>query len=213
MPASPDAPAWTKEKPIVSDEPILVAPLEGLDELEARAKSLSLAFRDQPTLRESHVAVTSYLERRWYLTTEGTSVTDTRRASGIVIAASGQADDGQLVHDYMLRYGHTAKDLPTDKELEAESKKLAASIVALAKAPVIAHYDGPMLFEGEGAVGMIRNTLAPHLGGTPVPEGLNPQEAKTFGGALTDKVGLRVLSPNLSIADDPTAKDGAGKAL
>ena len=193
-----DVPSWTSEKPIVSDDPILVQPLEGLDELETRAKALSLAFRDQPALRESHVALTSYLERRWYLTTEGTSVTDTRRASGVVVAASGQADDGQLVHDYFLRYGHTAKDLPSDKELDAEAKRLVASIVALAKAPVIAHYDGPMLFEGEGAVGMIRNTLAPHLGGTPVPEGLNPQEAKTFGGAFAGELGERVMPKSRS---------------
>jgi TldD protein len=208
-----DVPAWTSEKPIVSEDPVLVPPLEGLDELEARAKALSVVFRDQPALRDSRVAVTSYLERRWYLTTEGTSVTDTRRASGVVIAASGQADDGQLVHDYFLRYGHTAKDLPTDKELEAESKKLVGSIVALEKAPVVAHYSGPVLFEGEGAVGLIRATFAPHLGGTPVPEGLNPQEAKQFGGLLADRVGERVLPGNISVFDDPTAKDSAGKAL
>jgi TldD protein len=208
-----DVPSWTSEKPIVSDDPILVQPLEGLDELEARAKALSLAFHDQPVLRESHVALTSYLERRWYLTTEGTSVTDTRRASGLVVAVSGQADDGQLVHDYFLRYGRTAKDLPNDKELDAESKRLVASIVALTKAPVIAHYDGPMLFEGEGAVGIIRNTLAPHLGGTPLPEGLNPQEAKTFGGAFAGELGERVMPKNISLVDDPTSQVGGGKAL
>ena len=72
---------------------------------------------------------------------------------------------------------------------------------------------GPVLFEGEGAVGLIRFTLAPHLGGTPVPEGINPQEAKTFGGAFTNQVGLRVLAPILSIYDDPTAREGGGKAL
>ncbi len=208
-----DVPAWTDEKPVVSEEPVLVPPLETLDELETRAKAVSALFRDHPELRESRVAVTSYLERRWYLTTEGTSVTDTRRASGIVIAASGQADDGQLVSDYFLRYGHTAKDLPSDKELEAESKRLAESIAQLAKAPLFDRYSGPVLFEGEGAVGLIRAALAPHLGGTPVPEGLNPQEAKQFGGALTDKIGLKVASPMLSIFDDPTAHDTNGKAL
>jgi TldD protein len=208
-----DIPGWTSEKAVVSEEPVLVAPLETLDELDARARTLSSAFRDQPQIRDSRVAVTSYLERRWYLTTEGTSVADTRRASGIVILAGGQADDGQLLRQYFLRYGHTAKDLPGDDELKAETKKLIDNIAALQKAPVIDGYSGPVLFEGEGAVGLLRSTLAPHLGGTPVPEGLNPQEAKTFGGALTDKVGLRVLAPNLTIADDPTAKEGAGKAL
>ena len=215
-----DVPSWTTEKPVVSETPVLVAPLEGLDELEARAKAISATFRDQPAIRDSRVAVTSYLERRWYLTTEGTNVTDTRRASGVLISASGQAapssqgaDDGQGLAQYFLRYGHTAKDLPSDDELKAEAKKLTDNITALAKAPILERYSGPVLFEGEGAVGVIRSTLAPHLGGTPVPEGLNPQEAKTFGGALTDKVGLRALSPNLSIVDDPTAKAGAGKAL
>ena len=208
-----DVPSLAPAKPVVGEEPVLVPPLESLDELETRAKALSTVFRGHSELRDSRVAVTSYLERRWYLTTEGTSVTDTRRASGILIAASGQAEDGKIVDNYFLRYGHTAKDLPTDKELEAESKKLAESIGQLAKAPVFDRYSGPVLFEGEGAVGIVRFTLAPHLGGTPVPEGLNPQEAKMFGGALTDKVGLKVLAPLLSIVDDPTARDGAGKPL
>jgi predicted Zn-dependent protease len=208
-----DIPSWTTEKPVVSENPVLVPALETIDELETRAKAVSGVFRDQPAVRDSHVAVTSYLERRWYLTTEGTSVTDTRRASGIVITASGQAEDGQELHQYFLRYGHTAKDLPNDDDLKAESKKLVATIGTLAKAPLMDRYSGPVLFEGEGAVGLVRTALAPHLGGTPVPEGLNPQEAKTFGGALTDKVGLRVLAPNLSIVDDPTARVGGGKAL
>ncbi|MBS1120364.1 MAG: peptidase modulator of gyrase [Deltaproteobacteria bacterium] len=208
-----EIPSWTTEKPLVSETPVTVPDLETVDELETRAKALSSVFRDQPAVRDSRVAVTSYLERRWYLTTEGTSVTDTRRASGIVITANGQADDGQELHQYFLRYGHTAKDLPSDDELKAESKKLVETISALAKAPLMDRYSGPVLFEGEGAVGLIRTALAPHLGGTPVPEGLSPQEAKSFGGALTDKVGLRVLAPSLSIIDDPTARIGGGKAL
>lgn len=208
-----DVPAWTDTKPVVSEEPVLVAPLETLDELETRAKDVSANMREQPGLRDSRVAMTSYLERRWYITTEGTSVTDTRRASGILVAVAGQADDGQLVSNYFMRYGHTAKDLPSEKDLAAESKRLAESIVQLSKAPVLDRYSGPVLFEGEGAVGLVRNSLAPNLGGTPVPEGLSPQEARMFGGALTDKVGLRALAPMLTIIDDPTAKDADGKAL
>src|SRR5690606_25728315 len=151
-----DVPAWTDAKKIVSEEPVLVAPLETLDELETRAQKLSAVFRDQKQLRDSRVSVTSYLERRWYLNSEVTSVTDTRRASGVVIAVSGQASDGQLLGNYFLRYGHTAKDLPSDKDLEAESKRLAESITELAKAPIMDRYSGPVLFEGEGAVGLVR---------------------------------------------------------
>ena len=206
-------PAWTADKPVVGDDPVLVAPLESLDQLETHAQALSSVFRDQSALRDARVSMTSYLERRWYLTTEGTSVTDTRRATGIVIDAAGLADDGQLIHQYLLRYGRTAKDLPSDDELKAESKKLAEGVALLAKAPVFDAYSGPVLFEGEGAVGLVRFSLSPNLGGTPVPEGLNPQEAKQFGGAFTGKVGLRPLSQSLSIVDDPTVGVGAGKSL
>jgi len=206
-------PAWSDTKPVVGEDPVLVAPLESLDALEARAKALSAVFREQSHLRDSRVALTSYLERRWYLTTEGTSVTDTRRASGVLVTAEGQAPDGQLLHDYFLRYGHTAKDLPSDAELTSEAKRIAANLALLEKAPVFQRYSGPVLFEGEGAVGILRATLAANLGGTPVPEGLSPREARQFGGALTDKVGLRTVSPSISVVDDPTASDAQGKAL
>lgn len=210
---SSDVPGWSPIKPLVSEEPVLVPELEKLDDLEARAKMLSANFRDLAYIRDSRVAVTSYLERRWYLTTEGASVTDTRRASGVVIAATGQAPDGAPLSQYFLRYGHTARDLPTDKELTDEAKKIADTIDKLGKAPVMERYRGPVLFEGEGAVGLLRFSLAPNLGGTPVPEGLNPQEAKNFGGAFTDQVGVRVLAPQLTVIDDPTAREGGGKAL
>ena len=203
-----DAEPWSPTKAIVSEEPVLVPALESLEELETRAKALSSAFRDQVHIRDSRVAVTSYLERRWYLTTEGTSVTD--RPRGGVVSRERSGERRTDLHDYFC-VRPQAKDLKTDKELEGETKKLIDTIAALAKAPVLERYSGPVLFEGEGAVGVLRFTLAPHLGGTPVPEGLSPQDARTFGGALTDKVGLKVTAPTLSIYDDPTAREGCAR--
>jgi TldD protein len=208
-----DTPSWTNHAPMVNEAAVVVPPLEPLAEIEDRAKRLSAGFRGQLHIRDSRVAITSYLERRWYLSTEGTRVTDTRRASGVLVSAASQAKDDQEINQYFLRYGHTATDLPTDQELTAEAKRLSTTLMELRDAPVIQPYSGPVLFEGEGAVGIIRSTLAPHLGGTPLPEGLPPQQAKQFGGAFVDKLGLRVLAPQLGLVDDPTAQVGDGKAL
>lgn len=205
-------PGWSDSPALVAEDPVLVPELEPLDELVKRANAVSAKFRDRE-LRDSRVALTSYLERRWYLSSDGTSVHDTRRVSGVLITAIGQADDGQDLAQYYTRYGHTAADLPSDDDLVAAGDKLADTVDALRKAPLIERYTGPVLFEGEGAAGIVRYTLAPHLGGTPLPEGLRPQEAKQFGGALNDKVGLKVLSGNLSIVDDPTTDKAGGKAL
>ncbi len=207
------APSWTTETPVVAEDPVLVPALETLEDLEKRAGTLSKVFRDKDIVRDSRVAFTSYLERRWYLNSDGTSVHDTRRVTGVLIAAVGQADDGQELAQYYTGYGNTAADLPDDNALLGQAKGLATTLAALAKAPMLQRYTGPVLFEGAGAAGIVRHTLAPHLGGTPLPEGLPPQEAKQFGGALTDKVGIKVTTGVLSIVDDPTATKVAGQAL
>ncbi len=206
-------PSWTMQKAIVDEKPVDVPANERADEMATRADAASKVLRDYDYVRDSRVAFTSFIERRWYVTSEGTSATDTRRVSGVVMVASTQADDGQDLTQYFMRYGHTARDLPNDDELKAQAKQLAETLGALRKAPIVDAYSGPVLFEGEGAAGIVRTSLAPHLGGTPLPEGLRPQEAKQFGGALTKKVGLRVMSPNLSITDDPTAVDAVTHAM
>jgi hypothetical protein len=205
-----ERPSYTKQPPLVREEPVLVPALEPAGDLEQRAHEISQVFRSMPHVRDSRVAFTSFLERRWYINSEGSSVHDTRRVSGVIITATGQAEDGQELALHYARYGHTAGDLPDVAELVREAENLGRDLAALRTAPVMESYTGPVLFEGLAAVGIVRATLAPHLGGTPLPEGLAAGEAQQFGGALAGRIGLRVISPLLSLIDDPTARH-AGK--
>ncbi|MBK9032163.1 MAG: hypothetical protein IPL61_12735 [Myxococcales bacterium] len=206
-------PVWSDVKPTVSEDPVQVPALEDKDAITARAERLSALFRDQPHIRDSRVAITSYLERRWYLSSEGTSTHDTRRASGLVMVVTGQAADGAEVAQYLSRYGATAANLPNDADLTMAARRMSADLRALIDAPVLDHYSGPVLFEGAAAAGVVRWSLAPHLDGTPLPLGLPPAEAKRLGGELAEKVGARVLAPTLSVADDPTAAASAGVSV
>lgn len=211
MPSGADS--YSKHQPVVSEEPVLVPRLEEPDDLAARAEKISAVFRGHPHIRDSRVAFTSFLERRWYLNTEGTNATDTRRVSGVIIAATAQAADGQELALHFSRYGHTAADLPDDEALVKEAEKLVATMAELRKAPLADNYTGPVLFEGQAAGEMVRHTLARHLGGTPLPEALPPDQAKRFGGALNDRIGFRVMSPVLTLVDDPTATHAGKRAL
>jgi TldD protein len=205
--------SYSKGKSVVSEEPVVVPRLEKLEDMAARAETISAVFRNQAHIRDSRVAFTSFLERRWYLNTEGTNATDTRRVSGVIIAATAQAADGQELALYFSRYGHTAADLPDDEALVAEARKLVATMAELRKAPLAENYTGPVLFEGRAAGEVVRHTLTQHLGGTPLPEGLPPDQAKRFGGALNERIGFRVLSPVLTLVDDPTATHAGKQAL
>ncbi len=202
-----NVPSYTKVKPAAMIEPVRVPKLETLGDLKKRAEKVSAVFRDQKHVRDSRVAFTSYLERRWLLNSEGNAVHDTRRASGVLMVASGQAQDGQELFSYYTRYGHTAADLPSDEELIKAAKAMAKSIEELQKAPLIENYTGPVLFEGDGAVGIVRATLAPNLSGTPLPVGVGQRDAARFGGALTERIGARVAAPILNVVDDPTTHD------
>jgi hypothetical protein len=206
-------PSYSKFKPAAMTEHVLVPKLETVQEMKARAEKIAAVLRKHGHVRDSRVSFTSFLERRWLLNSEGNSVHDTRRVSGVLIVASAQAEDGQELTLYYSRYGHTAADLPKDEELIKEAGQLAEQLDGLRKAPLVENYTGPVLFEGDGAVGAVRYTLATNLSGTPVPIGVGGRDAVRFGGALTDRIGLRATAPILSLVDDPSVQSADKTAL
>ncbi|MBK9071587.1 MAG: hypothetical protein IPL79_11390 [Myxococcales bacterium] len=208
-----DIPSWEAAKAFVSEEQVLPPAMESLASLTTRANALSKLFAGHTGIRDSRVAFTTYIERRWYLNSEGTSATDARRATGVSIVANGQASDGQDIAQYYIRYGTTEQQLPTDAQLASAIDGLIRQLQAQSEAPSIDRYTGPILFEGEAATAIARHTLTPHLGGTPLAEGLSPQQAKRFGGALSDKVGLRVFPAGMSVSDDPSVHAINGVAV
>jgi TldD protein len=208
-----DVPSYTKIKPQAMTEPVLVPALEPLDRLRPRAEKLSAVFRKHAHVRDSRIAFTSFLERRWLLNNEGNAVHDTRRVTGVMIVATSQAADGQELALYYTRYGHTEADLPDDTALARAAEELASKLDALRSAPLVESYSGPILFESEGAVGIVRAALAPHLSGTPVPVGVSARDAERFGAGFTDRIGLRVVSPLLDVVDDPTTSAAEKTAL
>ncbi len=195
--------SYTKATPVVTEAPVQVPQLETNEALGERAKKLSSVFRKYDFIRDSHVGLTSFLENRWYLNSEGTNATDTRRVEGILIVATAQASDGQEIALYYSRYAQSRRGLPSDAELEAEIKAMSKQLDAMRKAPLVSNYTGPVLFEGDGAVDMVRHTLAPHLSGTPPPVGISSSDA-LIAGKLAGRKGLKVISDLLSVVDDPT---------
>src|SRR5262249_16468298 len=78
-------PSYTKSTPQAMTGSALVPKLEALPDLKKRAEKISAVFRGQADVRDSRVSFTSYLERRWLLNSEGNSVHDTRRVTGVLI--------------------------------------------------------------------------------------------------------------------------------
>ncbi len=205
------APSYTRAQPVVTKDPVLVRALATNDALAARASAVSAAFREHDVIRDSRVAFTSFLENRWYLNSEGTNATDTRRVEGVIIVATAQASDGQEVALYFSQYSNAGENLPSDAELSKTARAMAATLEGLRKAPLVDAYTGPVLFESSGAVDIIRHTLAPHLSGTPPPVGVSSTDA-LLAGKLAGRIGFKVVSDLLSVVDDPSV-NSSGKTF
>lgn len=130
-----------------------------------------------------------------------------------MISATNQTNNNQLLHQYFLHYNQTTHNLPNKNELKGETRKLVDRIVALQKAPVIEHYTKPILFKNKNTINLIHSTLTPHLNKTPIPKNLNPQKTKTFNNQLTNKINLKILTPNLTIINNPTTHKNTNKTL
>ena len=159
--------SYARVKPLVIDKSVPVPALETDADMRKKAEEVSAVYRDLVHVRDSRVALTTFLERRWYPSTAKEPVPRTRaEVSGVLIAASSQAQDGQPVALYFTRYGRTGDDLPGTAELKKVAGSLSGQLDQLRTAPLAETYTGPVLFEGQGAIGIVRETLAPHLSGT-----------------------------------------------
>ncbi|MBX3155544.1 MAG: hypothetical protein KF773_06075 [Deltaproteobacteria bacterium] len=207
---SPDEPpSFTKEVPSkITDERALPPP--DMKRLEALAKKLSAVFRANPDVHEGTATISGLAGKHYFVSSEGASSVETGSYARLDLECHAQADDGMPLHATATIWAHAFDQLPPEAELIAQAEKLSKELSALRKAPVIADYDGPVLFTGTAAGDVVRALLADELGGTPAPKSDRPG-GRGIESALVGKVDRRILPPGTTLVDDPTI-DRLGKA-
>ncbi len=185
---------------------------------EDLARDLSIIFQSYPDIQSSKVGFTFSEGYQLISTTEGTKtrkpvVLCQFRAQGTAQAAQ----DGAPVSLSMEFASKLANDLPNRAALKDAVTKLAKDIVALRVAPTFGdkEYTGPVLFEGVAGPQLLVENFIPRLaakredvlGGSPdiFGSGKNP--------SLKEKLNTRVLPKTMTVVDDPTHKEHAGKSL
>lgn len=212
-------PDFTREEPFsATDEQPRVEMSRGTS--ESLARDLSTLFRVMPDIYSSSVSISSGNERVWYLNSEGTSYF--HASSEIDFHAGGrtQATDGMPVSDAVSVHVRTMDAFPSRKDLEERIHALGARLEALRVAPLLARYNGPVLFEGAAAAETFSQVFAPALVARRTPSGGDPGMAAVFammnsarGASLQEKIGARVLPEWLSVTDSPLLGQYGGAPL
>jgi len=110
---------------------------------------------------------------------------------------------------------HTGKpnELPGEAEMTRSITQMAENITALAKAPTVESYNGPVLFERDAAAQIFAQIIGRNLALTrrPVIESNRPGAFATS--ELEGRFGARILPEWMDIVDNPTETQWRGNPL
>jgi len=178
---------------------------------EAMVRELSRVLGAMPGINSSSVSLSVGNGRTFYLNSEGTEFEKSRPLITISAEAATQAVDGLKLSDSDRFYFRSVEVLPPREALAERIRGLAARLESLRNAPLLARYNGPVLFEGRAAAEVFGEQFAPALIGQRKPDTGVPGMAAVFerfsqagGGAFSGKIGARVLPDSMSVVDNPT---------
>jgi len=203
-----EIPDFSKEESVQKITPPVILEVDR-DKWEKIVTQLSAIFRQFPALQDSRVNMNLQLLYKYYVNSEGTVFSQPQTLVSLVAHASTQAADGMKLKHYIPFYATSLQQMPSEKELTAGIKKMAEELTALASAPVLEEYIGPVLFTQQASAELFTQVLAPHLSGERPPLSNIPQNygVTTFSSKLTQRLNRKILPKEISIIDNPLQTD------
>lgn len=202
------------EDPVHSSvETVPTGPFER-ETLERHLRDISAVFRSFPAVQSSSVDALWRAQHVYFVDSEGRSYVKPGHWFEVRMKAAAQAADGMVQSDDRQMVWSSLDHVPPVNELKAAAEQLARDVTNLAEAAKIETYLGPVLLEGRAAGEFFSQLLASGVA--------NPREvwvehkwaARHYRtGALTKRLGLRVIAPMFDVVDDPTRADFKGRPL
>lgn len=196
---------FTKEKARRDEKPVPAMQWDEPGET-ALARRISSILGKDPHVFDSTVMLSAQRRERHFTSSEGARLLYGRRIYAAQLSAMTRAKDGILLESQRAFYAASRERLPTDAQLEAEARDLAADLRALAAAPMIDPYTGPAILAPEAAGVLFHEALGHRLEG-------ERQKDSGDGQTFKGQIGQRVLPAFIDVVDDPTMAQAYGRDL
>jgi len=171
-----------------------------------RLKKYSLEFRGESFIFSSRVNMSVAAENMYFTSSEGSRIRTGRVYATLSYQLSTRTADGMDLERANSYHGRTPDELPGDDAILADIARSIAELRALKDAPLAEPYSGPAILRNR-ASGVFFHEIFGHR-----VEGAR-QKDESGGQTFAGKVGERILSPVISVADDPTLERFNGTAL
>jgi TldD protein len=185
---------------------------------EQEAREASGTLRAFSLLQESRVTYSLVYATEYLLTSEGTEIRTNRSFAAVEGGMNTLATDGVQLSHFYAAYAPKPADLPNVETVRNGLNVAAAELMALRASQPAQDYTGPVLFEARAAAPLLAEVLGPNLNGARPPIAFRPvmeQFLSNIGGKSdwVGRLGARVLPTNVTIVDDPSAKQFKGTPL
>jgi len=185
---------------------------------EEEARQASAVLKTFPQLYGTRVNYYLVFATTYLMTSEGTTIRQSRTLAAVEAALDTAADDGMTLHNAYAVYFAKPAELP---DVATVSKGLAhagTELMGLKESPLVPDYTGPVLFDAPAASSVIAQALSPSLSGARPPLSMVPRFDEIMEGMggrseWSGRVGGRVLPNDVSLVDDPTMKEFQGQPL
>lgn len=190
---------FSLEKPeVYSEAPVDESELSfDVKSWEDKIKSYSSVFLQNNDVIEGTSNFQFTIERKYFVSSEGSNITENRITCRIGISGQTQAEDGMDLPLYKSFFGFYPDDLPADDIILNETRHLSETLTRLKSAPIVDSYTGPALLSAASAGVFFHEIFGHRIEGQRMKD---ENDAQTF----KKKVGEKVLNEDLSIIFDPT---------
>jgi TldD protein len=200
------SPDFSREKPAVYTGKATLPPAIDQKAWEERIRRYSAVFAKYPEIETSTVVLMVQDGTRYFVSSEGSRIVESRPLIRVLALGSTRADDGMDLARSETFDASVVNKLPSDEVITAKIEKIAQDLQRLKKAPIVEPFNGPALLSGRAAAVFFHEVVGHRLEG-------QRQRGDDEGQTFTKMVGQSVLPSFLSVEDDPTLPSLEGVEL
>jgi TldD protein len=199
---------FSKEQPTVSIEAKTIAFSSIFNQRlwEEKLKKYSSPFLKNQDLIEGDVTLSVSVERKYFVSTEGTRIIQNFTSAYINVSASVRASDGDIAPLHLSYYAPLPSGLPSDEKIITDVEAMVNLLKKLKDAPLAEPYSGPAILYAPTAGVFFHEIFGHRIEGHRLK---NEFDGQTFKA----KLGEVVLPKTLNVYFDPTIGQVDGRPV
>lgn len=173
---------------------------------KARMQKLSAPFKASAYAVEGDVSLQVGIERRYFISSEGTQIVQNRTYAYLHIRGAMRAAGSDIVRLHRSYFAFHPSGLPNEEALLADVNEMIGKLDKLRSAPIAEPYTGPAILHARAAGVFFHEIFGHRVEGHRLKDRMDGQTFK-------DKVKQQVLPSTISVVFDPTLTKFKGQEL